>query len=1005
MHAFVFPGQGSQRKGMGEALFRKYSEKTQQAKQILGYAIEDICLSSETQKLDFTLYSQPAIYIVNALSYLDSLEQGMPIPDFFAGHSLGEFNALQAAGAFDFVTGLKLVKKRAELMSELTGGSMAAVVGLTLKEMESVLTEKAFKNVCVANYNTATQVVVSGPENEITLLNDRLKKEPAVALFHVLKTSGAFHSKYMGKAEIEFAQFIEGFNFNVLSRPVISNVTAREFSSDMIKILLPRQITSQVLWYDSVQYMRSKGVEKYHEASGSHILTNMINHIYEKSAPAKIASPDPVVVNSPLQEMNVSDCSLLLSLINNNSVLQEGQVIQSFLENDEWCNVTLKDLAEKSERLGWFFSGVIPAQQNALIFLPQYAGYTQALFACWYANVIAVPTPVTDSLQIQQRYKQLESIVRDSQCKYFITNDDFEQAIKPLARKYAIKIINIDRLFTQQWDGADAAPRALVSPLDSAMLLYTSGSTADPKGVVISHQGLYHAATSPLWGYTRDSRILSWLPQHHAFGLLYSILAPLAQGSAAFILPTERFISEPEIWFQLIDNVKATHSGVASFAFEYMLQQADADMVSHYDLSSLLSLSCAGDIISHSAYCAFYHKFSATGLKKEILSPNYGMSEAAPLTQKPQNEAFRSVSIAPVNSGEKGALILSPAENSKVIISCGVAAPDTQLMIVDPEKREICPPLTPGEIWVKTPCQGVGYFNNPVESEEIFANCHPVNGEKGYLRTGDWGFMQDGHLYVIGRLKETLVVNGKKYHPKDLEMLLGENIVACALPRTIFAAEKDNETIIVVVQEIKENEHEHFYQGVASDIVSVLSHQVSLRVDDIIFLPPGGLPVTGSRKVQRGRVREKYYLEQLEIVWRREKNDRSSSVSKALSDTEMQQILRTIIQQEAKCGSKDLAPETDFSSLGLDSIASIRIAGKIKQTFNIPSFKTGVLFTCRNMLQLVEYISSQAPTRQKSHHSARYATYRDNTVLRYIRSYHEQKISLNYLIEKIKEGM
>ncbi|MDR7341664.1 malonyl CoA-acyl carrier protein transacylase [Pantoea alhagi] len=1005
MHAFVFPGQGSQRKGMGEALFRKYSEKTQQANQILGYALEDICLASDTEKLDFTLYSQPAIYIVNALSYLDSLEQGMPIPDFFAGHSLGEFNALQAAGAFDFVTGLKLVKKRAELMSELTGGSMAAVVGLTLKEIESVLMEKGFENIGVANYNTATQVVVSGPENEITLLNNRLKKEPSLTLFHVLKTSGAFHSKYMGRAEIEFAQFIEGFDFNVLARPVISNVTAREFSSDMIKILLPRQITSQVLWYDSVQYMRSKGVEKYHEASGSHILTNMITNIYEKSAPVKRASPEPVAVTSPPQKKNEPACSILLNLAGNNHILHEDRVIQSFWENDAWYTVTTQDLTKKIEKLGQRLADIIPAQQRAVIFLPQCAGYTQALFSCWYANVIAVPTPVTDSSQIQQRYKQLESIVRDSQCQYFITNDDFEQAIKPLARSYAIKTINIDRLLAQQWEGADAAPRALQSPLDSAMLLYTSGSTADPKGVVISHQGLFHAATSPLWGYTRDSRVLSWLPQHHAFGLLYSIMAPLAQGSAAFILPTERFISEPEIWFQLIDKVKATHSGVAGFAFEYMLQQADADTVSGYDLSSLLSLSCAGDIISHSAYCAFYHKFSATGLKKEILSPNYGMSEAAPLTQKPQNEAFRSVSIAPVNSSEQGAITLSSADNSKIIISCGVAAPDTHIMIVEPEKGALCPPLTPGEIWVKTPCQGAGYFNHPVESEEIFANCHPVSGEKGYLRTGDWGFMQDGHLYVIGRLKETLVVNGKKYHPKDLEILLGENIAACALPRTIFAAEKNDETIIVVVQEIKEDEHEGFYQGVASDIVSVLSHHVSLRVDDIIFIPPGGLPVTGSRKVQRGRVREKYYLEQLEVVWRREKNDLSSSGSKAISDTEMQEILRAIIQQEAKCASKNLAPETDFSSLGLDSIASIRIAGKIKQTFNIPSFKTGVLFTCRNMLQLMDYISSHAPTRQPRHHSARYATYRDSTVLRYIRSYQEQKLSLNYLIEKIKEGV
>lgn len=162
MITYVFPGQGSQQKGMGQGLFEQYQHLTDQADQILGYSIKKLCTEKGYFDVNHTQYTQPALYVVNALSYLKKLEETGGKPDFAAGHSLGEYNALFAAGAFDFGTGLKLVKKRGELMGRITGGGMAAVIGLDKEQVTAVLEEHHLHTIDVANENTPRQIVISG---------------------------------------------------------------------------------------------------------------------------------------------------------------------------------------------------------------------------------------------------------------------------------------------------------------------------------------------------------------------------------------------------------------------------------------------------------------------------------------------------------------------------------------------------------------------------------------------------------------------------------------------------------------------------------------------------------------------------------------------------------------------------------------------------------------------------------------------------------------------------
>ncbi|WP_339192535.1 ACP S-malonyltransferase [Bacillus sp. FSL K6-1003] len=285
MITYVFPGQGSQQKGMGQGLFEQYQHLTDQADQILGYSIKKLCTEKSYFDVNHTQYTQPALYVVNALSYLKKLEETGEKPDFAAGHSLGEYNALFAAGAFDFGTGLKLVKKRGELMGRITGGGMAAVIGLDKEQVTAVLEEHHLHTIDVANENTPRQIVISGQKKDIEKAGAVFETIQDVKLFHPLNVSGAFHSRYMDEAKQEFKQFIETFHFAPLSFPVISNVYGEPYQQERLKETLSQQMNSTVRWTDSIRYLMGRGAMEFEEVGPGKVLTGLITRIKNEEEP------------------------------------------------------------------------------------------------------------------------------------------------------------------------------------------------------------------------------------------------------------------------------------------------------------------------------------------------------------------------------------------------------------------------------------------------------------------------------------------------------------------------------------------------------------------------------------------------------------------------------------------------------------------------------------------------------------------------------------------------
>ncbi|HMB01661.1 MAG TPA: ACP S-malonyltransferase [Spirochaetota bacterium] len=276
---FMFPGQGSQKVGMGGAdLFDKYAELTRTADDILQYSLKELCLEGPADKLNNTFYTQPALFTVNAMLYKEAVAGGEK-PAYCIGHSLGEYSAFWAAGAFDFKTGLTVVKKRGELMSQAAAGAMAAVIGLDSAAVKEILQSNNLSDsIQLANINSDIQNVISGDKQavkdaESLFLQHNAKK------YVILPVSGAFHSRYMQEIQQQFAAFLADFAFSDPDLPVIANVTARPCDKGKVKDMLVEQLTSPVRWVETINYLKGKGITDFTEIGPGAVLKGLLRRI------------------------------------------------------------------------------------------------------------------------------------------------------------------------------------------------------------------------------------------------------------------------------------------------------------------------------------------------------------------------------------------------------------------------------------------------------------------------------------------------------------------------------------------------------------------------------------------------------------------------------------------------------------------------------------------------------------------------------------------------------
>ncbi|MCT7355500.1 ACP S-malonyltransferase [Streptomyces sp. 15-116A] len=285
MRAWLFPGQGAQRAGMGGELFDLFPEECAAADDVLGYSVRELCLHDPEGRLGRTRYAQPALFVVEALSLL-ARRRSEPEPDRYAGHSLGEFAALWAAGCFDFTTGVRLVRRRGELMGRADGGLMAAVLGVPAERVAEALAAAGGEaaDAEIANHNSARQVVLSGTPGAVRAATGLLTGSLGARCVP-LKVSAAFHSRHMADAAREFADYLRGFRFSEPRVPVVSNVTARPYRAGDLPELLARQVAAPVLWWQSMSHLVHEGVDEIAELGPGRVLTGLWQEAVREPAP------------------------------------------------------------------------------------------------------------------------------------------------------------------------------------------------------------------------------------------------------------------------------------------------------------------------------------------------------------------------------------------------------------------------------------------------------------------------------------------------------------------------------------------------------------------------------------------------------------------------------------------------------------------------------------------------------------------------------------------------
>ena len=301
MKAYLFPGQGSQFVNMGADEFDRHPHLVRQADAVLGYSLRELCEQNPDNRLNDTAYTQPALFVVNHLMYLDQLAVGGEPPAYFAGHSLGEYNAVVAAGALGFEDALRLVKRRGELMSAVTDGGMLAVLGISKETIEAKLVEFGLTGIDVANQNAPEQTILSGKKTDLVVAEERFATVKDCMCIP-LNVSGPFHSRYMGEARGHFEAELARASFGPMGTPVISNYTARPYVDGRAAQLLSSQIVNPVRWVDTMRYLMACGVDEFIQVGPGNVINGLTKKILAKCEPLSAAELADIDESIPAPE-------------------------------------------------------------------------------------------------------------------------------------------------------------------------------------------------------------------------------------------------------------------------------------------------------------------------------------------------------------------------------------------------------------------------------------------------------------------------------------------------------------------------------------------------------------------------------------------------------------------------------------------------------------------------------------------------------------------------------
>jgi acyl-CoA synthetase (AMP-forming)/AMP-acid ligase II len=561
------------------------------------------------------------------------------------------------------------------------------------------------------------------------------------------------------------------------------------------------------------------------------------------------------------------------------------QPLYTFLPDrggEDAAHLSFAGLDLRARAIGAELQRLGAAGQRALLLYPPGLEFVAAFFGCLYGGVAAVPAYPPRSARTLPR---LLEIARDARPAVALTTTELKAAIGGLAAQVpdlsALRLVTTNEVPLEQ---ADAWSDPGVSGSTLAFLQYTSGSTAAPKGVMVTHGNLLHneEMIRQAFGQTADSVIVGWLPLYHDMGLIGNVMQPLYLGARCVLMSPIAFLQSPKRWLAAISRYRATTSGGPNFAYDLCVRKISPADRADLDLASWDTAFNGAEPVRAETMARFAEAFGGCGFQANAFFPCYGLAEATlfvaggpgagAVRGAPRVAAFDRALLEAGEARPPAAHEVNPPPAagdpaSRALVSCGRSWLDQELAVVDPTSLVRLADCKVGEVWVRGPSVAQGYWHRPQESAETFAGRLAAGTEatagageedaEPFLRTGDLGFLDRGELFVTGRLKDLIIIRGRNLYPQDIELTVERSHPAlrpgCG---AAFSIDLGDEERLVVVHEHERLANDspldlNSVEAIAEAIRRAVAEQHEAQVQQVVLLRAGSIPKTSSGKIQR----------------------------------------------------------------------------------------------------------------------------------------------------------
>ncbi|HEY0734854.1 MAG TPA: amino acid adenylation domain-containing protein [Herpetosiphonaceae bacterium] len=646
----------------------------------------------------------------------------------------------------------------------------------------------------------------------------------------------------------------------------------------------------------------------------------------------------------------------LVALLQRRAQYQPQQLAYRFLVDGELdaVEITYAELDRQARAIAALLSSAARGERVLLLYPPG-LDYIAAFFGCLYAGAIAVPAyPPTSARMDRTLPRRLRAIVQDAQPLAALTT----AAILPLGEALAAQDPAMQSLRWLSTDtlADDLAERWAAPDVDGATLAflqYTSGSTAAPKGVMLTHGNLLHnlLLIKESIRAGEQSQGVIWLPPYHDMGLIGGILQPLYSGFPVTLMSPLAFLQRPLRWLEAISRYRGTISAGPNFAYDLCARKVTPEQIADLDLSSWTVALNGAEPIRPDALERFVAAFTPCGFRREAFYPCYGLAEATLIVSGGQMSAPPIVRAFDAAALSRNQVVASAKPgDERALVGCGVTLRDQRIVIASLETGAECQPGEVGEIWVSGPSVAQGYWDRPETTEQTFGARLAGSGDGPFLRTGDLGFLDEGELFVTGRLKDLIIIRGRNLYPQDIELTVEQSHFALRPGGgAAFAIDVDDEERLVVVQEVERQHRKADVDEVAAAIRAAVAEQHEAQVYAVALLRPGSVPKTSSGKIQRHACREGFVQGTLDViavstldetaVIADGADDLNRESLLALPDAERHSRLTAYLQAQGtrvlRTSAALIAADQPISAVGLDSLGAVDLQHTIESHLGV----------------------------------------------------------------------